>query len=145
MTHQDMARDLLAVFCALQGAATIVLDLNRTHAANPLWLRHARFHVVWQVATTAALAVVELLLLFAFGPLTASRFYLVLALATLPVFGFFVALVTRFIYGGALSDPNGIQPMTIRRGETTVRIDLNLVAETMAIIVLAAILLLFRS
>jgi hypothetical protein len=145
LTYQLLARDLLALYCAVQGAATIALDLNRTHAANPLWLRHARFHVVWQAATTAALAVVELALLFAFGPLTARRFYLVVVLAALPVFGFFAALITRSIYGGTLSDPNGIQPLTIRRAETTLRIDLNLGAEIMASVVLAAILLVFRS
>jgi hypothetical protein len=144
LTHQQLARDLLAAFCAMQGAGTIALDLNRTHAANPLWLHHARFHVVWQAATTAALAVVELTLLFAFGPLTAHRFYLALVLAALPASGFFAALVTRGIYGGALSDPNGIPPLTIRRGKKTLRVDLNLVVEIAAVILLAGVLWLFR-
>jgi hypothetical protein len=137
-----LAGDLLGVFCAMQGAGTIAVDMNRTHAANPLWLRHARFHVVWQASTTVALAIVELALLFALGPITPSRFYLALTLAALPAFGFFVALVTRGIYGGTLSDPNGIQPLVIGG---TLRIDLNLVAEIGVMIVLAAIVLLFRS
>ena len=145
MTHQLLARDLLAAFCGVQGAASIALDLNRAHASNPLWLHHARFHVVWQVATTAALAVVELALLFALGPLTAHRFYLVLVLAALPVFGFFAALITRRIYGGTLSDPNGIQPLTIRRGEKALRIDLNLGAEFGAVVFLFAVFYLFRA
>ena len=142
MTHQQLAGDLLGVFCAMQGAGTIAVDMNRTHAANPLWLQHARFHVVWQAATTTGLAIVELALLFACPPITPSRFYLALTLAALPAFGFFVALVTRGIYGGTLSDPNGIRPLVIRG---VLRIDLNLVAEIAVMIVLGAIVLLFRT
>ena len=142
MTHPQLARDLLGLFCAMQGAGTIAVDMNRTHAANPLWLHHARFHVVWQTGMTVGLAIVELALLFGFGPITPSRFYLALALSALPAFGFFVALLTRGIYGGALSDPNGILPLVIRG---TLRIDLNLVAEIVVLIFLGALLLLFRS
>jgi nitrate/nitrite transporter NarK len=143
LTHQQLACDLLAAFCALQAVGTIALDMNRTHAANPLWLHHARFHVVWQAASTAALAGAELALLFAWGPVTAQRFYLVLVLAALPAFGFFVALVTRRAYGGTLSDPNGIPPLRIRRTDSVIRIDLNLVAELVGAFVLAAILFLY--
>ncbi|UWZ85679.1 hypothetical protein [Occallatibacter riparius] len=142
MTHPQLARDLLGIFCAMQGAGTIAVDMNRTHAANPLWLHHARFHVVWQAATTVGLAIIELALLFGSGPITPLHFYLALALSALPAFGFFVALVTRGIYGGALSDPNGIRPLMIGR---TLQIDLNLVAEIAVLIVLGAIVLLFRS
>ena len=145
MTHQQLACDLLAAYCALQGAATIALDLNRTHAANPLWLHHARFHVVWQAATTAALAGVELALLFMGRPVSAARFYLVLALAALPVFGFFAALATSRIYSGTLSDPNGIPPLMIHRGSIVYRIDMNLVAEIGAVVALGAAWLLYRS
>jgi hypothetical protein len=144
LTHPELARDLLAAFCGLQGAATIALDLNRTHASNPLWLRHARFHVVWQTSTAAALAAVEIALLFAFAPMTSQRFYLVTILAALPVFGFFAALVTGPVYGGALSDPNGIPPLILRRGESMLRIDMNLVAEIVAVFALAAFVWIYR-
>lgn len=139
MPHQKLACDLLAFFCASQGVATLALDLNRTHAANPLWLHHARFHVVWQACTTAAFAGVELALLLAFGSVTPARFYLVMTLAAVPVLGFFVALLTRHIYGGTLSDPNGIPPLMIRSGSKAYRADLNLVAEVAAVFTLTAI------
>ena len=48
MTHQTVARVLLAALCGLQGLATPAIDLNRTHATNFLWPGHARFHIVWQ-------------------------------------------------------------------------------------------------
>ena len=145
MTHPQLACDLLGLFCAAQGAATLVLDLNRTHAANPLWLHHARFHVVWQATSTAALAALEIALLFAFGPVNPARFYLVTALAAVPVFGFFTALVSRHIYGGTLSDPNGIKPLIIHRGQKSYEVDLNLVAEICAIFTLLLIVLLYKS
>jgi hypothetical protein len=100
--------------------------------------------VLWQASTTAALAGMELALLFAFGQVTAGRFYLVLSLAGLPVFGFFAALFSRQLYGGTLSDPNGIRPMMIRQGGKVYRVDLNLVAEIAAIFIIAVILILYR-
>src|SRR3954465_47010 len=110
MDLQFPARLLLALFCAVQGLATIVLDLNRTHAAHPQWLGHARFHVVWQTATVAILTIPEGVILSFRGPLESERFYLVALLACVPMIGFFAALVTRYLYGGTLSDPNGISP-----------------------------------
>ncbi|HWG22008.1 MAG TPA: hypothetical protein VG225_15865 [Terracidiphilus sp.] len=144
MTHQDIAGNLLAIYCGLQGAATIAFDLNRTHAAHPQWLGHARFHVVWQTATVAALSVFEIALLRMGGPMPAPRFYLAAILAAMPVFGFFAALVTRGLYGGTLSDPNGIPPWILRRGNATVRIDLNLVAELAGAATLAILVALYR-
>ena len=44
------ARILLTLAALAFSAITVVADLNKTHAANPLWTPHARFHVVWQVS-----------------------------------------------------------------------------------------------
>lgn len=145
MSHQGTARILLAIFCALQAAGTAAVDLNRTHATNPRWIGHARFHVVWQSATVVALSVVEIVLLLWHGPGTQQRFYAVAALAAVPPAGFFAALFTRRIYTGSLSDPNGVPPLRFKIGSSQYRIDLNLVVECAALFVLIGLTLYFSS
>jgi len=140
-----VARVLLAIFCVVQGAATIVLDLNRTHAAHPQWLGHARFHVVWQTATVSTLAVFEVALLSLRGALESERFYLTALLASLPAIGFFVALMTRHFYGGTLSDPGGIPPVRFNFLRWQVSLDLNLAAEVAGVLTLAGVAWLFHA
>ncbi len=144
MSHQEVGRIFLAVFCVLQGAGTLALDLNRTHAGHPRWLGHARFHVVWQASTTALLAILEVVLLAWRGPLEQERFYLVALLASLPMFGFFAAILTRKIYGGTLSDPGGIPPLNLVMFGRSRRIDLNLVAEILGVATVAVLVILYR-
>ena len=133
------ARVLLAVFCAIQGLATIVMDLNRSHAAHPQWLGHARFHVVWQTATVATLATVEVCLVLASGPFASERFYLTALLASAPMAGFFAALATRHLYGGTLSDPGGIAPLRLKLRGMELQIDLNAVCEVAGVVFVAAL------
>lgn len=139
-----IARTLLAAFCAIQALATVAMDLNRTHAAHPQWLGHARFHVVWQTGTVAALAILELALLGMRGPLESERFYLAALLASLPMVGFFAALLTRRLYGGTLFDPGGIPPARFTLRGRRILLDMNLVAEVAGIIALATIVGLYR-
>ena len=143
MTHLSIARDLLAVLCGMQGAATLAIDLNHTHAANPLWLRHARFHIVWQAISYALLSLLEVALVLAPGPFLQMRFYIAAALAAVPMLSCLVAFIFRNLYGGALSDPNGIPPMRVLILGSKRQIDLNLTAEIAALLTLAAIIALF--
>lgn len=139
MAHADLARILLAIFCGLQGVGTMVMDLNRTHASNPEWLGHARFHVVWQTATVVVSAVVQILLLMVPGPLQLERFYLAAVLSALPIMGFFFAFIARGLYGGTLSDPNGIQPLRLKVYGRLICVDMNLVAEAAALLTVLAL------
>ena len=143
MNAQLIARVLLGVFCIIQGLATVILDLNRTHAAHPQWLGHARFHVVWQTGTVAVLAIIEACLLWFPGPFVSERFYLVALLACTPMLGFFSALITRHLYGGTLSDPGGIPPLRLKLRHREMQIDLNLVAELAGIICIATLIWLY--
>jgi hypothetical protein len=144
MDLQLTARILLTIFCFVQGLATVLLDLNRTHAAHPQWLGHARFHVVWQTVTVAVMATIEVGLLWLPGPLVSERFYLVALLACAPMAGFFGALVSRRIYGGTLSDPGGIPPLRLRISGRDVQVDMNLVAEIAGIITVMVLVGLFH-
>ncbi len=144
MTHQAIARDLLAALCCLQGLATLAIDFNRTHATNPGWPGHARFHLVWQVTTIAGLALLEVVLVLSSGPFQEQRFYLASVLAGIPMLSFFAAFITHGIYKGTLTDPNGMQPLKITVLGSTLRIDLNLVAETCGALALAVIISLYR-
>src|SRR3569833_341165 len=145
MNLQLTARFLLAVFCVVQGVATVILDLNRTHAAHPRWLVHARFHVVWQTVTVAVLAIVEAILLWYPGPFVSERFYLVAILACAPMIGFFAALITRHVYGGTLSDPGGIPPVRLKLAGREMEADMNLVAEIAGVITVGGIVALYCS
>lgn len=144
MTHTALARILLILLCAFQGIGTLLIDLGRTHASNPEWLRHARYHVVWQACNTSLLSLVELALLLIPGHPQKERFYLAAVLASIPMLGFFGAIVTRKIFGSALSDPNGIPPARIVVLGEEKWVDLNVVAEVIAFTVLLAIVALFK-
>ena len=52
------------------GVVPVRADLNHTHATNPLWTAHARYHVVWQVLSYVGLAIVALGVLW--GPAAES-------------------------------------------------------------------------
>ena len=143
MTGHAIYRGSLAILCALQGLATMAIDLNRTHATNPQWPGHARFHVVWQTTSYAALSLLELLLILVPGPLRDQRFYMAAILAGIPMFGFFTSLIARRTFGGTLSDSNGMPPFQMETGGTTFIIDLNLVAETIGALSLFAIVVLY--
>ncbi len=144
MTHLELARDSLVLLCAIQGLATMAIDLSRTHATNPLWAAHARFHVVSQTAIAVMLTLIELALVLVGGPFEAQRFYLAAMLAAVPMFGFLAALLGCRAYGGALSDPNGIQPVKVHVSGRTVRVDLNLAIILGGLAALGAIIAIYR-
>ncbi len=144
MTHLAVARVSLALLCGLQGLATLAIDLNRTHATNPRWPAHARFHVVWQTANTALLALIELALILSLGPYQEQRFYLAMVLTSIPMLGFFAALISRATYGGVLSDPNGIPPARLQALGRVLLVDLNLAAVIGGVLALVAIGLVYR-
>jgi hypothetical protein len=144
MTHAAIARWLLAILCAAQGIGTLAIDLNRTHATNPLWPPHARFHLVWQVISYALLSLLELALLLVPEPFREQRFYLAAILAFIPMLSCLAAALSRRVYGGALFDPAGIPPLTVAVLGSKLRIDLNLAVEVLALFMLVAIIALFR-
>jgi hypothetical protein len=136
---------MLSAVAGLQGLAPLPIDLNKTHATNPLWPGHARFHVVWQSFHAALLGIPEVALIWWAGPGFRGRFYLAAGLAALSMLAFVIALVLRNLYGGTLHDPNGIQPLRVRAGWRTLEIDGNAFMVFFGLIVLSTAVLLFRA
>ena len=75
--HLLLARILFTVMTAGYAVATVIADFNATHATNPKWTPHARFHVVWQITSYVGFGLFALVLIWWPGPLAVERLYLV--------------------------------------------------------------------
>lgn len=89
------------------GVVPVFADLNTTHAGNPRWTSHARFHVVTQVLTGAAIAALALYILWAPGIDRGIAVCLAATLSFCVLGAFFASAACRSLYGGTLSDPAG--------------------------------------
>jgi hypothetical protein len=131
-----LARIMLTVATLGYALVTIKADFNATHATNPLWTPHARFHVVWQVMSYACVGLIALGLIWIRGPMETERLYLAGALGAAMYIGFFSAVLSRPIYGGVLYDENGylpFQPPLLPQGW---RWDVNVTAFTLMSVIL---------
>jgi hypothetical protein len=138
-----LARFMVTAVAAGQGITPLFIDLNRTHATNPLWTGHARFHVVEQTFGLTAFAIVEVVMLWWITPGSAFLFRLATLLTSIPIVAFVIATFGRKLYGGTLHDPNGIRPVAIRLGDTIHEIDVNIVLVLAAGLVLISSVLIF--
>ena len=125
-----VARILLTLTALGYGLVTIKADFNKTHATNPLWTPHARFHVVWQILSYSGIGIIALFLIWSGGPMPIERLYLAAALAVAIYGGFFGAVFARPIYGGTLYDQNGYLPFKPPVGPAHWRWDVNVTAFT---------------
>jgi hypothetical protein len=141
-----IARILLSLVTIGYGFVTILADINATHATNPAWTPHARFHVVWQVASYAGLGLLALALIWAPGPYAVARLYLAASFAAAVYGGFFVALFTMRLYGGRTFDDNGYRPFAVPLGRRPKLWDVNVTAfSAFSVVLLAALVLIARS
>jgi hypothetical protein len=143
MPGVDFARAMLTGIAVTQGVATLLIDLGRTHATNPRWTGHARFHLVWQVSNLSLFAIVETALIWWRGPYSSERFYLAAVLTCISMLGFFAALASRKLYGGTLYDENGILPLRIRLKGRLVQLEMNTVVVAFALFLLVFAVVLF--
>lgn len=138
-------RLLLTLATAGYGVVTVLADINKTHATNPDWTPHARFHVVWQVASYGGFALLALALIWAPGPYAVARLALAALFAAIVYGAFFVALATMRLYGGGTYDKSGYPPFTLRLGRPRL-MDANVLAFTaFSAILLATVLLITRA
>jgi len=123
-----LARILLTLVTIGYGFITVLADFNKTHATNPQWTPHARFHVVWQISSYVGFGLMALALLWWPGPYATERLYLVAAMGAIVYVAFFVAVFTMPIYGGAAYDNNGYLPFAAPLPIVAKRWDVNITA-----------------
>lgn len=137
-------RILLTLATAGYSAITILADFNKTHASNPKWTPHARFHVVWQISSYNGFGLLALALIWWPGAYAVERLYLVCAFAAVIYGAFFVALATMPVYGGRTYDDNGYLPFAAPVGRG--RWDVNITAfSAFSVVLIAAVLLVSRN
>src|SRR5262245_372653 len=133
-----IARILFTLVTIGYGALTVVADFNKTHATNPEWTPHARFHVVWQISSYVGFGLLALALIWWPGRLAIERPYLVALMAAIVYAAFFAALIAMPLYGGAAYDKNGYQPFKAPVPIIAARWDANITAFSVQLIILAA-------
>jgi len=121
----DLTASILISLVALAtGLGPMRADFNATHATNPLWTPHARFHVVWQVLCQSGISLFILYLVwiadFPGHGLTAAILNFNWAVS------FFITLLNMKRFGGSLKDVNGIRPFRFRIGGQERLVDTNL-------------------
>ena len=108
-TDNLIARVLLTINTIGYSAIPVLADFNKTHATNPTWTPHARFHVVWQVLSYCGIGLIALWLIWSAGPV--GKLWLAAALAVAMYAAFFVTALAMPRFGGGLADPNGVPPL----------------------------------
>ena len=107
MQTQTLGLTLMFIAIAQYGVIPLLANLNSTHASNPTWPLHARFHVVTQALTGAAIAALAMYVLWAPGIARSTGVCLAVALSACVIGAFFTSAAFRSLYGGALSDSVG--------------------------------------
>jgi small-conductance mechanosensitive channel len=136
--HILIARVLFTLATLGWAAVTVLADFNKTHATNPQWTPHARFHVVWQILSYVGFGLVALALIWWPGPYGAERLYFVALMGAVVYGAFFLALLTMSLYGGAAYDQNGYLPFKAPVPLFAKNWDLNITVFSGLVVILAA-------
>ena len=102
---------------------TPLIDFNESHATNPLWTGHARFHLVWQVNAMILSSFLSLYLLWITGDSLSLR--LVYCIIYLWIIAFALTLFSMSLYDGELNDVNGVPPIKQKLFGKNIVIDRN--------------------
>ena len=123
-----ISKVLLTFICIGFGTLTPLIDFNESHATNPLWTGHARFHLVWQVNAMIITAVLSISLLWFFYSIT--NHLIVILLNYLWILSFYATVFGLKLFDGELNDINGVPPVFIEILGRKYEIDRNIQAIT---------------
>ncbi|MDO8290528.1 MAG: hypothetical protein Q7T44_15040 [Parvibaculum sp.] len=113
----------------------IFADFNKTHATNPLWTPHARFHVVWQVLSQNGISLIILWLLWSKSDDYQTHIWLAAILNYVWGASFYATLSSMKIFDGSLKDVNGIKPFRFNIFGKIYLVDTNLFGGTILMII----------
>ena len=136
-----ISKILLTLICIGFGTITPLIDFNESHATNPLWTGHARFHLVWQVNAMIITSILSLLMLWAFYSF--SNHLIVIILNFLWIISFYTSVFGMKLYDGELNDINGVPPILINILGKKYEIDRNIQAITGLLFISIYALILF--
>ena len=136
-----ISKILLTITCIGFGTITPLIDFNESHATNPLWTGHARFHLVWQVNAMIITAILSLVMLWAYYSF--SNHLIVILLNFLWIISFYASVLGMKLYDGELNDINGVPPILIEILGRKYEIDRNIQAITGVLFINTYALILF--
>jgi hypothetical protein len=136
--HLLLARILFTLMTAGYALGTVIADFNATHATNPKWTPHARFHVVWQITSYVGFGLLSLALIWWPGPFALERLYLAAIMGAIVYGAFFIAVVTMPVYGGGAYDENGYQPFAAPVPVFSRRWDVNITVFSVQLVIWTA-------
>ena len=128
-----ISKVLLTLICVGFGTLTPLIDFNESHATNPLWTGHARFHLVWQVNAMILSSFLSLYLLWITGD--SLSLGLVYCIIYLWIIAFALTLFSMSLYDGELNDVNGVPPIKQKLFGKNIVIDRNVQAISGAFII----------
>tara|TARA_B100001113_G_C20932064_1_gene544837 strand:+ start:175 stop:726 length:552 start_codon:yes stop_codon:yes gene_type:complete len=136
-----ISKILLTLTCVGFGTLTPLIDFNESHATNPLWTGHARFHLVWQVNAMIITAILCLLMLWVYY--SYSNHLIVLLLNFLWIASFYASVLGLKLYDGEMNDINGVPPILMNIFGKKYEIDRNIQAITGMLFINVYALILF--
>ncbi len=102
------AKIIFTVLCALTIIIPSIMDLNKTHATNPQWKPHARFHWAIQYLSITVIQCIALFLLW--GNYADKDTILVTWFAGLAPIFFWGMFIPALLFPGTSTWPDGIAP-----------------------------------
>lgn len=89
----------------------VVDILTPTHVFHPDWTAHARFHTMWAILSASAMGLLALWFLWRFRADRRLGAHVAGAVGSFVLGAFMIAAAAMPLYGGALSDPDGVPPL----------------------------------